>query len=113
MGSAPTTSAHLTASEDFSVGQYRVCLSENRILCDGERVQLEPKVMALLVHLARNAGNTLSREQLFEVIWPGVIVSDDMLTQAVTKLHRAFRDDARNPVLSRPCRSACIACARQ
>lgn len=53
--------------------------------------------MALLVHLARNAGNTLSREQLFEAVWPGVVVSDDTLTQAVTKLRKAFRDDARNP----------------
>jgi len=53
--------------------------------------------MALLCHLAENAGDTLSREQLFEALWPGVIVSDDTLTQAIIKLRKALGDSARNP----------------
>lgn len=97
MSSAPTTAAGSTPSEDFSVGRFRVYPSEHLLLGDGEPVQLEPKVMALLVYLAQNAGRTLSRAQLFEAVWPGVIVSDDTLTQAVTKLRKVFRDDARNP----------------
>ena len=53
--------------------------------------------MALLVHLVQNAGSMVSREQLFDAVWPGVVVSDDTLTQAVTKLRKAFGDNARQP----------------
>lgn len=53
--------------------------------------------MALLLHLVENAGHTVSREQLFEALWPGVVVSDDTLTQAVIKLRKALGDSARNP----------------
>ncbi|MES9913699.1 MAG: winged helix-turn-helix domain-containing protein, partial [Candidatus Sedimenticola sp. 4PFRAG1] len=53
-------------------------------------------VMALLVYLAENAGKTVSREELFDALWPGVVVSDDTLTQAVIKLRKALGDSAKN-----------------
>lgn len=52
--------------------------------------------MALLLYLVKNADLTVSREQLFETLWPGVIVSDDTLTQAVIKLRKALGDSAKN-----------------
>ncbi len=52
--------------------------------------------MALLLYLVEHAGHTVSREQLFEALWPGVVVSDDTLTQAVIKLRKALGDSARN-----------------
>lgn len=97
MGPGSTTFASATVPADFFVGQCRAYPSENLVRCDAGAVQLEPKAMALLVHLSRHAGKTLSREQLFEAVWPGVIVSDDTLTQAVAKLRKAFHDDAKNP----------------
>jgi DNA-binding winged helix-turn-helix (wHTH) protein/TolB-like protein/Tfp pilus assembly protein PilF len=97
MGSVPAGLANSAVPENFTVGQCRVYPSENLVRCVGELIQLEPKVMALLVHLAQNAGSTLSRQQLFDAVWPGVVVGDDTLTQTVTKLRKAFRDDAKNP----------------
>lgn len=85
--------------EVFWVGEYRIHPDENHLCFEAGlvQVQVEPKVMSLLVYLARNAGSTITREQLFEAVWPGVVVTDDTLTQVVTKLRRAFGDDARNP----------------
>ena len=83
--------------EVFSIGECRIYPAGNELRRGNTRVQLEPKVMALLCHLAQNAGDTLSREQLFEALWPGVIVSDDTLTQAIIKLRKALGDSARNP----------------
>src|SRR5207244_3018532 len=39
----------------------------------------------------------VSRHELLSAIWPGVIVGDDALTQAVIKLRRALADEARSP----------------
>lgn len=84
-------------TQDLQIGDWFVETRTHRISNGHQEFKLEPKAAALLVHLARHAGATVSREQLFEAIWPGVIVSDDTLTQAVTKLRKAFGDDARNP----------------
>ncbi len=84
-------------TEVFRIGQCRIYPGTGVIERDGQQVQLEPKVMALLCHLVDNAGLTLSREQLFEALWPGVVVTDDTLTQAMIKLRKALGDSARKP----------------
>ena len=82
---------------DLHIGDWFVETRAHRISNGRREFKLEPKAMALLVHLAQHAGSTVSRERLFEAVWPGVIVSDDTLTQAVTKVRKAFGDNARNP----------------
>jgi len=79
------------------VGEFLVLPASHRLRRGDTEVQLEPKVMALLVHLAENAGETLDRERLFEALWPGLVVTDDTLTQAVIKLRKALGDNAREP----------------
>src|ERR1044071_2401080 len=60
-------------------------------------VRLEPKTMELLVALASRPGEVVSREELLSAVWPGVVVGDEALSQAVTKLRKALGDDVRAP----------------
>jgi DNA-binding winged helix-turn-helix (wHTH) protein/TolB-like protein/Flp pilus assembly protein TadD len=83
--------------EAFNLGAWRVIPADNELCRDGKRVPLEPKAMGLLLYLAEHAGSTVSRGQLFEALWPGVVVSDDTLTQAVIKLRKALGDNAKTP----------------
>jgi DNA-binding winged helix-turn-helix (wHTH) protein len=53
--------------------------------------------MEVLLFLAARPGEPVSREELLSGVWPGVLVGDDVLTQAVTKLRKALGDDARSP----------------
>ena len=64
---------------------------------DGQRVRLEPKAMEVLAFLASRPGQVVSRDELLATVWPGVVVDDDALTQAVAKLRKALGDDARSP----------------
>lgn len=82
--------------EEFILGEYRVLPSCNELYRQGVPIQLEPKVMALLLLLVENAGETVSRDEIFKVLWPGVIVTDDTLTQAVIKLRKALGDSAKD-----------------
>lgn len=59
--------------------------------------RLEPKVMDLLCVLAAHKGQVLSREDLMQALWPGVVVGDDSLARTVSKLRQALGDDARSP----------------
>ncbi len=69
----------------------------HRIERGNESIRLEPKTTQLLGYLARHSGESLSRAGLLEEIWPGVIVGDEALTNAVNKIRKAFGDDRHNP----------------
>src|SRR5215831_1058206 len=64
---------------------------------EGKTVRLEPKVMGVLLCLAQRPGETLSKEQLFQAVWPNIIVTDDAFKRCIAELRRAFDDNARNP----------------
>src|SRR6185369_15180281 len=53
--------------------------------------------MAVLVYLAQRPGEVVSRETLLAAAWPGVVVSDDAVTQVVIKLRKALGDSAETP----------------
>jgi DNA-binding winged helix-turn-helix (wHTH) protein/TolB-like protein/cytochrome c-type biogenesis protein CcmH/NrfG len=81
----------------LQIGEWRVAPELNQISRAGQIVRLEPKAIELLNFLAQRAGDVVSREELLAALWPGVIVGDNALTQAVTKLRKALGDTAREP----------------
>jgi adenylate cyclase len=79
-------------AQRLSVGEWSVDPATNEISRGNERVHLEPKAVDLLVALAHRAGEVVSREELLSQVWAGVVVGDDVLTQAVIKLRKALGD---------------------
>jgi transcriptional activator of cad operon len=59
--------------------------------------RLEPRVMELLWLLASRAGEVVPREEILRGVWPGVVVGDDTLARAVSRLRKALGDDPRTP----------------
>jgi TolB-like protein/DNA-binding winged helix-turn-helix (wHTH) protein/tetratricopeptide (TPR) repeat protein len=81
----------------FQVGSWRVDPSLNTISRNGATTHLAPKVMEVLVCLARHADETLPKEKLLQEVWPGTFVTDDALKRCILELRRVFEDDAREP----------------
>jgi DNA-binding winged helix-turn-helix (wHTH) protein/TolB-like protein len=79
------------------VGDWSVDAGLNELRQAGKVVRLEPKVMEVLIFLAAHPGEVVSREALLAAVWPGVIVGDDALTQAVIKLRKALGDTPKQP----------------
>lgn len=82
---------------DFSIGDWRVQPQINLIHRGQVSVHLEPKVMQVLVALASNPGELVTKQCLLQTVWPGVFVGDDVLTRAISEIRRVFSDDARSP----------------
>lgn len=80
----------LAGTPELEVGAWRVVPRSLRLARDDEEERLEPRVMALLVVLARNAGTAVTRNELLDTVWSDVIVGDDALNSAVSKLRRAL-----------------------
>jgi adenylate cyclase len=85
------------APDCLEIGDWQFHPGSHELGRNGKMIRLEPRVASLLLYLARRAGEPVSREVLLEALWPGVVVSDEALTNAVNKLRRAFGDDRANP----------------
>ncbi|MDX1515952.1 MAG: FlgO family outer membrane protein [Woeseiaceae bacterium] len=82
---------------DFCIGQFHVRPQRGCIESGGRQVRVKPKPMAVLQHLAAADGRVVSRDELFDAVWPGATVTDDVLTHCISELRKAFRDSARSP----------------
>jgi tetratricopeptide (TPR) repeat protein len=81
---------------DLRIGDRTVHPSLNRIDGPSGPVQVEPKVMEVLVHLAGRRGEVVSKEELVREVWEGRFVSDDVVWRSIRELRRALGDDARS-----------------
>jgi DNA-binding winged helix-turn-helix (wHTH) protein/TolB-like protein/cytochrome c-type biogenesis protein CcmH/NrfG len=85
------------ADNRLRVGDWTVEPDLNQLSTQGRAVKVEPKTMAVLLHLANRPGQVVDRETLLSQVWPGVVVGDDSLTQVVIKLRKALGDDPDRP----------------
>ena len=88
----PDGSLSLAEVEDFSLGPYRVRPSLNQVLVTGRWERLEPRIMKVLVLLARPPGRVVSRDELMRACWGRVFVGEDALNRCVSRLRGFFRD---------------------
>lgn len=79
------------------IGDWWADPATNELRRAGDSVRIEPKAMEVLMALAGRPGGVVSRQALFDQVWPGVVVGDEALTQSVIKLRRALGDDPRAP----------------
>lgn len=79
------------------IGDWRFFPALHRIEGEAGTVHLEPKAASVLQLLAEQPGEPFSRQQLLEAAWPGLVVSDDALTQVIIKLRKALGDSPRTP----------------
>ena len=87
--------------DDWRLAGWLVQPALSQVTKGDVTAHLKPKAMAVLAELAHAHGQTVTRQALFDAIWPGGIVSDDTLTQCIVEIRRAFGDSAREPRLIR------------
>jgi DNA-binding winged helix-turn-helix (wHTH) protein/tetratricopeptide (TPR) repeat protein len=83
----------MTAEEVFKIGDGTLDLKQGTLRVSGDLIHLRPKTFSLLSHLVRNSGRVVTKDEIFEVVWPGVIVTEDSLTQCVRDARKAIRDE--------------------
>lgn len=84
----------------FRLGPWRVLPDQYRIEpLEGTSAaqRLEPKGMKVLCALAGRPGQTLSREELLDRVWPGRIVVEEALSRCIAQLRAALGDEAKAP----------------
>ncbi|WP_204320251.1 winged helix-turn-helix domain-containing protein, partial [Proteus vulgaris] len=65
----------------------RGCLQDSE-----QDISLRPKAFEVLRYLTENAGRLISKQELFDAVWPRVTVSDDSLVQCIRELREKLGD---------------------
>ena len=78
----------LAHEPEFALGSLKVSPPTREVIKDTERHTIEPRVMQLLVILAKARGEVLSRDELIDCCWGGRIVGDDAINHAIGKLRQ-------------------------
>jgi DNA-binding winged helix-turn-helix (wHTH) protein/quercetin dioxygenase-like cupin family protein len=73
---------------DFILNLDRGCLQRN-----GQDLELRPKAFVILRHLVEHAGKLLSKDELLNVAWPNVSVSDESLAQCMKDIRKLLADE--------------------
>jgi len=81
----------------FELGEWLVEPRLNRLSCGEISVQLELKLMELLVFLAGQGGEVVSKVAIIDAVWQTEFIAENTLTHSIADLRRALGDDARNP----------------
>ena len=79
----------LAREASFRLGGTEVRPATRELVFDDRREVLEPRVMAVLVRLARARGEVVTRDDLTEACWEGRVVSDDAINRVISRIRRA------------------------
>jgi TolB-like protein len=77
----------------IGIGPFRLDLAQGRLTGTHGDIPIRPKTLALLACLARRGGHVLTRDDLMAAVWPGLIVTDDSLTQGIRDVRRVLGPD--------------------
>ena len=80
--------ADLAARPDMDFGALRVSPSRRIVAGPAGETSLEPRVMQVLLHLLDAKGAVVTRNQIFDECWGGVMVGDDSINRAIGRLRK-------------------------
>lgn len=69
----------------------------NRITCKRQVIQIQPKIMQVLVCLAEEKGQVVTKEQLLHRVWADTHVTEYVLSRAISELRKVFGDNPKKP----------------
>lgn len=80
----------LAHEEAFALGEVDVRPFLRQLVrrSDGAEEVIEPRIMQVLVALARADGGIVTREELYDCCWEGRIVGEDALNRAISRVRR-------------------------
>ena len=85
--------------DDFKIGEWLIQTRLNVIKGRKESTRVKPRSMAVLVCLAQADGEVVGKNELMDAVWGKSVVTEDVLTQSIVELRKAFGDDPKNPRL--------------
>ena len=81
----------------YAFGEYVLDTKQQLLFANEQRVELEPKQYSTLLLLCQHQNEIVTREQLLETSWSGVIVSENTINKHIAVLRKLLGDNAKSP----------------
>lgn len=81
----------------YEFGPFVLDVAERRLTRDGTTVELNSRYLDALTLMVAEPGKLISKDRFMAVVWKGIPVTDEALTQAIRSLRKALGDDAARP----------------
>ncbi len=75
-------------------GSFRLDPVRRVLLHDGDPVRIGPRATSLLLVLVERRRSVVSKAELFDLVWPGLIVEENNLQQHISALRKLFGPQA-------------------
>jgi len=82
-------------------GSFELQPGKRRLLKDGVAISLRPRAFDLLAALVDRAGHLVTKDELLERVWPGIVVEEAGLHVQVSALRKVLGADAITTVSGR------------
>lgn len=79
----------------FSIDEWLFVPNEGQILFAERTVTIDKRLTKLLEFLCLNPGQTHTRDELINNVWSGMILSDQVVTQAVFELRKVLKQNSQ------------------
>lgn len=89
-------------------GRFRLDPVRGVLLHDGEPVRIGPRATSLLLALVQHRRSVVSKAELFDLVWPGLVVEENNLQQHISALRKLFGPQAIVTVPGRGYRFALV-----
>lgn len=86
---------------EFTFGDFTLSTKRLQLLKRGAPLPLEPQVFALLRLLVENSDRVVTRDEIFDVIWKGRVVSDSALSSRIKVARAVLGDDGARQAMIR------------
>ena len=91
----PDVGKRVLAETSFRLGEWLVEPRLNRVSRGDESIQIELKMMDVLVCLAGHTGELVTRQELIDTVWSVEYITEKTLTRAVAELRRTLGGRSR------------------
>jgi DNA-binding winged helix-turn-helix (wHTH) protein len=82
---------------DFMIDGWLIRPQLNRIELKGKVIQVQPKIMSVLLILARSPGQVVTKDCLLKTAWADTHVTPHVLARAISELRKIFHDNPQSP----------------
>jgi adenylate cyclase len=79
--------------------RFRLDLAQKQLFRGEERIGLPPKAMDLLILLVEARGRLVSKDEILDAVWSGVVVEEASIAKVVFLLRRTLGDDEQGQPL--------------
>src|SRR5262245_560173 len=94
----PLLQRRLMSDDQVKFGGFQLDLGRRQLLRDGSVVQLGSRAIDILCVLAAAKGNVVTKDEIMERVWPGLVVAESNIQVHVSALRKAL--DESNDELS-------------